>query len=170
MADFEALTHAWVTRAIRAEMVKNGITFGELAHLISALGGDENERNLRNKIARGTFSAALFVQCLAAMGSKTLTIDLLDRHYEGPRHTVPEYLPPSEEAEPRRWYGSDEERESIARAVWTSMQLDPSAALNDVGMVAVRAAVKKTDLRPLFRGAVSLDEMVQAIRKKLATS
>lgn len=78
MADFDELANQWVRRTIRAEMVKRGLTYADLARHLTIVGRSEDERVLRNKIARGTFSAAFFAQCLAAMGIKNLQIDLLD--------------------------------------------------------------------------------------------
>src|SRR5690348_7986515 len=79
MADEDSLAHQWVRRALRSEMVKHGLTYADLVERLSLVGLVEDERVLRNKIARGTFSAAFFCQCLAAMGIKTLQIDLLDQ-------------------------------------------------------------------------------------------
>lgn len=37
-----------------------------------SIGVDEDERNVRNKVSRGKFTAAFMLQCLAALGSHTL--------------------------------------------------------------------------------------------------
>lgn len=67
---------AWVTGTIRAVMVKRRVTYAGLVARLAALGVDENERNLRNKVARGTFSAVFFVQCLEALGLDSLKLDM----------------------------------------------------------------------------------------------
>jgi hypothetical protein len=72
----------WAKRALRAEMAKQGLTYAMLAERLLLVGVVEEERNLRNKVARATFSAGFFVQCLAAMDCKTLPIDLLERWRE----------------------------------------------------------------------------------------
>jgi len=156
LPSFEGRTHAWVTRAIRAEMVKSGITFGDLAQRINALGGDENERNLRNKVARGTFSAALFAQCLAAMGCKSLNIDLLDRLY-APIETEPKIT---------RLFGRAAE---VADAVWASFQSRPPVSGDVPTMEAIRNAVGRTDIGAWLKSEMSLEDLVRDIRKKLAT-
>lgn len=75
--DEDALARDWVKRALRSEMVKRGITYADLCDRLGrCFDLVENERVLRNKVARGTFNAAFFVQCLTAMGCKTLTLDL----------------------------------------------------------------------------------------------
>ena len=60
----------WNTHAkamLRSEMTRRQVRSTDLVKLLAEQGVEENERNLSNKIARGTFSAAFFLQCLAAM-------------------------------------------------------------------------------------------------------
>lgn len=59
-------------RLLRSEMVKRGVNSGELAKKLEALGVIETERNVANKIARGGFTAAFFLQCLTALGASSL--------------------------------------------------------------------------------------------------
>lgn len=69
----------WVNLAkgiIRAEMARKAITYDELASRLSELVGPVTSVNLRNKVARGGFSAAFFLQCLRACGATK--IDLAD--------------------------------------------------------------------------------------------
>lgn len=47
----------------------------DLAKALEEVGVTERADNLKNKIARGQFSAAFFLQCLAAMRVKTLHLD-----------------------------------------------------------------------------------------------
>jgi Domain of unknown function (DUF6471) len=68
----------WATRAknlLRAEMVKRGLNYAQLAEKLEAIGVHDNERNLANKIARGSFTAAFLLQCLNAIGASTLHLD-----------------------------------------------------------------------------------------------
>jgi hypothetical protein len=76
--DKGALAQRWVKGVIRSEMVKRGFTYATLAERLILVGIDDDEKVLRNKISRGSFSAAFFAQVLAGMGVKTLTVDLLD--------------------------------------------------------------------------------------------
>jgi len=85
MPDIEQVAEKWAKRAIRSEMVKREVTYNDLVKMLSVLGIHENERNLRNKIARGTFSAAFLGQCLTAIGCKSINIDLIDVLYEASR-------------------------------------------------------------------------------------
>lgn len=59
--------NGYAKAVLRSEMARRQLRSADLTGLLADLGVDENERNLSNKIARGTFSAAFFLQCLAAM-------------------------------------------------------------------------------------------------------
>lgn len=68
----------WEERAkgiIRGEMARRGVTYAELAEKLSAFGVHENERNLRNKVSRGKFTAGFMLQCLAALGAQQFGLD-----------------------------------------------------------------------------------------------
>lgn len=65
--DEEART--WVKNTLRSEMAKRGMTYRDLAEALAKMGLPEEEKNLRNKVARGTFTAAFFMQCLRAIGT-----------------------------------------------------------------------------------------------------
>jgi hypothetical protein len=65
----------WEERAkglLRGEMARRGVTYAQLAERLAAIGVDDNERNLRNKVSRGKFTAGFLLQCLAAIGTSTL--------------------------------------------------------------------------------------------------
>lgn len=57
---------------LRAEMIRRQIKSADLVELLAKIGVEDNEKNVGNKIARGTFSAAFFLQCLAAMEVRNL--------------------------------------------------------------------------------------------------
>lgn len=68
----------WTARTknlLKAELKRRGVSYRELAEKLTAMGVPESERNLANKIARGSFTAAFFVQCLTAVGAATLRLD-----------------------------------------------------------------------------------------------
>ena len=65
----------WEARArglIRAEMAKQGMTYSQLVEKLKTVGVQEDERNLRNKVSRGKFTASFLLQCLAAVGTHTV--------------------------------------------------------------------------------------------------
>jgi 3-mercaptopyruvate sulfurtransferase SseA len=64
-----------VKRLLKAELTRRDISYRELAERLRAMGVDENERNISNKIVRGSFTAAFFFQCMAAIGCKTVHLD-----------------------------------------------------------------------------------------------
>lgn len=47
----------------------------QVVEKLAEIGVDEKEVNIRNKLARGKFSAAFMVQCLEAIGTRTLRLD-----------------------------------------------------------------------------------------------
>jgi hypothetical protein len=63
-----------VKRLLRAEMARRGVTYESLAERFAAIGVQDTAVNLRNKVARGRFSATFLVQCLSAMGSRSLRL------------------------------------------------------------------------------------------------
>lgn len=60
---------------LRAEMARHSVTYAQLAERLSEHGVEDNERNLRNKVARGKFTAGFFLLCLHALGSSHLYLD-----------------------------------------------------------------------------------------------
>lgn len=68
----------WVNQVkgiLRAEMTRRQITYDQLSERLAELGVSDSAVNLRNKIARGGFSAAFFVQCLEAIGVREVRLD-----------------------------------------------------------------------------------------------
>lgn len=63
-----------VKNLLRAEMMRRGISYEVLAQRLADVGVNDNTRNLRNKVARGRFTAAFFAQCMIAMGVELLQI------------------------------------------------------------------------------------------------
>lgn len=65
----------WETKAaniLKAQLKLKGVSYAQLAELI----GDK-EPNVRNKLSRGKFSAAYFLQCLSAIGTASITLGQL---------------------------------------------------------------------------------------------
>lgn len=60
--------HSLVKGMLRAEMTRRSITYDQLSAKLAEIGVNEQPKSLRNKVARGGFSAVFFVQCLRAMG------------------------------------------------------------------------------------------------------
>jgi hypothetical protein len=60
---------------MKVEILKRGLTYKQVSEKLAEIGVIESEPNIRNKLARGTFSAVFLVQCLEAIGVKTLNLD-----------------------------------------------------------------------------------------------
>jgi hypothetical protein len=60
---------------LKAELKRRGLGYRELAEKLTAMGIPETERNIANKVSRGGFTAAFFVECLAAIGCTTLRLE-----------------------------------------------------------------------------------------------
>ncbi len=68
----------WADRVkgiLKAELKRRNISYRKLSEDLQEIGIHESERNINNKISRGGFSAAFFLQCLYAIKCKTLNID-----------------------------------------------------------------------------------------------
>jgi hypothetical protein len=59
---------------LKAELKRRGLTYADLVDRLAANGVVETEANLRNKISRGSFTAAFFLQCLVAIGCEYVQI------------------------------------------------------------------------------------------------
>ncbi len=71
------ITVEYETRAknlLRGELRRRGITTAELAEKLATIGIQETERNLNNKISRGGFTTAFLLQCLEAIGCRSLQL------------------------------------------------------------------------------------------------
>lgn len=68
---FEALAKG----LLKAELKRRNMTYADLVGMLRKIGVKEEEHNLRNKVARGKFTAAFFLQCLKAIGVGTLRLE-----------------------------------------------------------------------------------------------
>lgn len=62
-------------RILQAEMRRRGVNAAQLAEKLTAMGVQETDRNVANKISRSGFTAAFFLQCLTAIGVQTFRLD-----------------------------------------------------------------------------------------------
>ena len=68
----DALYEARAKAALRKVMDERGIGYDELAAKLRKKGVEISDGGLENKIARGTFTAAFLIQCLDALGVKSI--------------------------------------------------------------------------------------------------
>jgi hypothetical protein len=59
---------------LKGELKRRGVTYAQLVEKLGALGVTETERNLANKISRGGFTGAFLIQCLDAIGCRSLQL------------------------------------------------------------------------------------------------
>ncbi len=66
---------AKVANLLKAELKRRGVTYAQLVGKLAEIGVDEKEVNIRNKLARGKFSAVFLIQCIEAIGISSLRLD-----------------------------------------------------------------------------------------------
>jgi len=64
-----------VANLLKAELKRRGVTYAKLVDRLAEIGVDEKEVNIRNKLARGKFSAVFLIQCIEAIGISSLRLD-----------------------------------------------------------------------------------------------
>ena len=60
---------------LKGELKRRHVGYKQLAEKLHELGISETERNIANKIARGSFTAVFFIQCLIAIGCHTVRLE-----------------------------------------------------------------------------------------------
>ena len=55
-------------------MKRKGVTYAGLVEKLAAMGVDEKEANIRNKLSRGKFTAAFMLACLEAVGVESVRL------------------------------------------------------------------------------------------------
>ena len=60
---------------LRAELARRNLSYVDLAHRLQRIGVADTPKNLSNKISRGRFTAAFFMQCMRAIGCRTIHLD-----------------------------------------------------------------------------------------------
>ena len=59
---------------LKAELKRRGVTYAGLVGKLADIGVAESEPNVRNKLARGKFTAVFLIQCLEAVGTSSLRL------------------------------------------------------------------------------------------------
>ena len=75
MAD-NAEWEAKVKGLLKAELKRRNVTYAGLVDKLAEIGVRETEPNVRNKLARGKFTAVFLLQCLEAIGAQRLSLSL----------------------------------------------------------------------------------------------
>lgn len=67
----------WEAKAkglLKGELKRRNVTYAQLVDKLGAIGVSETEPNVRNKLARGKFTAVFLLQCLEAVGASSLRL------------------------------------------------------------------------------------------------
>ena len=59
---------------LKAELKRRNVTYAQLAAKLAAVGVHDSERNISNKLSRGSFTAVFMIQCLEAIGCRSLQL------------------------------------------------------------------------------------------------
>jgi hypothetical protein len=65
---------AKVKGLLKGELKRRGVTYQQLVEKLAAVGVVDSEPNIRNKLARGKFTAVFLLQCLEAIGATSLRL------------------------------------------------------------------------------------------------
>ncbi len=60
---------------LKAELKRRNLGYKELAEKLEVLGIKDSERNIANKLARGSFTAVFLIQCFVAIGCSNIRIE-----------------------------------------------------------------------------------------------
>lgn len=66
--------NAKAANLLKSELKRHGVKYADLVEKLAEIGVEEKEVNVRNKLSRGAFTAAYFLQCLEAIGVKELRL------------------------------------------------------------------------------------------------
>lgn len=67
-----------VKALLKAELKRKSVSYADLAAKLTAMEIPETERNISNKLSRGSFTAVFFIQCLTAIGAHTVRLHEAD--------------------------------------------------------------------------------------------
>lgn len=61
-------------RLLKAELARRGVSYRVLVTRLESIGVVDTEGAISNKISRGKFSFAFFLQCMRALGVETVRV------------------------------------------------------------------------------------------------
>ena len=60
---------------LKGELKRRNVSYQALSESLKAMGIEESPENIANKISRGKFTAVFFLECMEAIGVKTLHLE-----------------------------------------------------------------------------------------------
>ena len=70
----DTVWEAKVKGLLKGELKKRNVTYAQLVEKLKDIGVNDTEPNIRNKLARGKFTAVFLIQCLEAIGASSLRL------------------------------------------------------------------------------------------------
>lgn len=68
---------------LRAELMREGMSYARLVEVLAAIGVEETEASIKNKVSRGRFTFVFFLQAMAAIGAEWLRLPGMDALLRG---------------------------------------------------------------------------------------
>ena len=68
----------WQAKAknlVKAELKRRGVSYAQLAEKLGQIGVHDSERNISNKLSRGSFTAVFLLQVMDAIGAREIRLD-----------------------------------------------------------------------------------------------
>lgn len=69
-ADWESLAR----NMLRAELMRRGLSYARLVEALAAIGVEETEASIKNKVSRGRFTYVFFLRAMVAIGAQWLQV------------------------------------------------------------------------------------------------
>ena len=70
----DTVWEAKVKGLLKGELKRRNVTYAQLVQKLAEIGVVDSEPNIRNKLARGKFTAVFLIQCMEAIGADTLRL------------------------------------------------------------------------------------------------
>jgi hypothetical protein len=71
-SEVDASWEAEAKKVLKAELARHGVSYKVLAARLDKMGIVDSEKAISNRISRGKFSFAFFLQCMAAIGVREI--------------------------------------------------------------------------------------------------
>ncbi len=66
--------NAHASNFLKAELARSGVGYSELIAKLEAIGVHEGYKGIANKINRGAYTFAFFMQCMKALGKEVIRL------------------------------------------------------------------------------------------------
>lgn len=68
---------------LRGQLMTKGLSYAKLAEALAAIGVEETEVSIKNKVARGRFTFMFFLQAMTAIGTSRILVPTLGELEQG---------------------------------------------------------------------------------------